>query len=120
VGPVLNASPVMAGLVGAIHVFGAPRKPLAGALVRNRLHPSVRPRTTGDPGAERAVLAKDGVPACAGTNGGRRRTRKPYALAALLLMLLPDPANAAALDGSKLSWPWALPFVGLLLTLAAV
>src|SRR5262245_14687635 len=109
----------MAGLVPAIHVFGAPRKPLDAAFVRNRLHPCIRPHASGDPETERAVLAKDGVPARAGTNGGRRRTRKPYALAALLLMLLPDPANAATLNGSKLAWPWALPFVGMLLTIAA-
>src|SRR5262249_58127998 len=93
--------------------------PVSAALVRTAPPPSFRPRTPGDPGAGRAVLARAGAPACGGTNGGRRRTRNPYALAALLLMLLPDPANAAALDGSKLSWPWALPFVGLLLTIAA-
>jgi Na+/H+ antiporter NhaD/arsenite permease-like protein len=29
------------------------------------------------------------------------------------------PANAGALDGLGLSWPWALPFVGLLLSIAA-
>jgi Na+/H+ antiporter NhaD/arsenite permease-like protein len=29
------------------------------------------------------------------------------------------PANAATLDGATMSWPWALPFAGLLLTIAA-
>src|SRR5262245_34323926 len=33
-------------------------------------------------------------------------------------MLAPDAAQAAALDGSKLNWPWALPFIGILLTIA--
>jgi Na+/H+ antiporter NhaD/arsenite permease-like protein len=32
--------------------------------------------------------------------------------------LLPTAADAAALDGATLSWPWALPFAGVLLTIA--
>ncbi|HKM87573.1 MAG TPA: sodium:proton antiporter [Xanthobacteraceae bacterium] len=32
--------------------------------------------------------------------------------------LSPDAAHAAALDAASLSWPWALPFVGILLTIA--
>jgi Na+/H+ antiporter NhaD/arsenite permease-like protein len=40
------------------------------------------------------------------------------ALLALPLGLAPSTAHAAALDGAKLSWPWALPFVGILLTIA--
>ena len=31
---------------------------------------------------------------------------------------LPAAAHAAALDGATLSWPWALPFAGILLTIA--
>jgi Na+/H+ antiporter NhaD/arsenite permease-like protein len=44
-------------------------------------------------------------------------TRKRLA-AALLPCLVPSPAHAAALDGTQLSWPWALPFIGILLTIA--
>jgi Na+/H+ antiporter NhaD/arsenite permease-like protein len=34
-------------------------------------------------------------------------------------LLAPDPAHAAAaLDGASLHWPWALPFLGILLTIA--
>jgi Na+/H+ antiporter NhaD/arsenite permease-like protein len=33
--------------------------------------------------------------------------------------LLPNAAQAAALDGASLSWPWLLPFAGILLTIAA-
>ncbi|HEX4408908.1 MAG TPA: sodium:proton antiporter [Xanthobacteraceae bacterium] len=33
-------------------------------------------------------------------------------------VLLPGIAQAADLDGASLSWPWALPFVGILLTIA--
>jgi Na+/H+ antiporter NhaD/arsenite permease-like protein len=40
------------------------------------------------------------------------------ALLALPLGLLPATAHAAALDGAQLSWPWALPFIGILLTIA--
>jgi Na+/H+ antiporter NhaD/arsenite permease-like protein len=40
------------------------------------------------------------------------------ALLALLLGLAPSAAHAAALDGTQLSWPWALPFIGILLTIA--
>src|SRR6202166_1486566 len=31
---------------------------------------------------------------------------------------LPDAAQAAGLDGATLAWPWALPFAGILLTIA--
>src|SRR5262245_30503090 len=38
----------------------------------------------------------------------------------ILAVLVPAPAFAAeALDGARLAWPWALPFLGLLLTIAA-
>ena len=33
-------------------------------------------------------------------------------------LLSPDAAHAATLDGATLSWPWALPFVGILFTIA--
>jgi Na+/H+ antiporter NhaD/arsenite permease-like protein len=35
-----------------------------------------------------------------------------------LFFFAPETAHAAALDGTALSWPWALPFAGLLLTIA--
>jgi Na+/H+ antiporter NhaD/arsenite permease-like protein len=35
------------------------------------------------------------------------------------LLLAPQAAQAAALNGAALSWPWALPFAGILLTIAA-
>jgi hypothetical protein len=39
--------------------------------------------------------------------------------AALLAFLAPEPAQAAgALDGTALRWPLALPFIGILLTIA--
>jgi Na+/H+ antiporter NhaD/arsenite permease-like protein len=37
----------------------------------------------------------------------------------IAMMLLPDTALAATLDGASLRWPWALPFAGILLTIAA-
>jgi Na+/H+ antiporter NhaD/arsenite permease-like protein len=37
----------------------------------------------------------------------------------LLAAMVPDSAHAAALDGAALAWPWALPFIGILLTIAA-
>jgi Na+/H+ antiporter NhaD/arsenite permease-like protein len=40
------------------------------------------------------------------------------ALPVLLLGLAPSTAHAAALDGAELRWPWALPFAGILLTIA--
>src|SRR5215207_65042 len=36
-----------------------------------------------------------------------------------VLAFAPDIAHAAVLDGAALRWPWALPFVGILLTIAA-
>ena len=36
-----------------------------------------------------------------------------------IAVLAPDTASAAALDGAGLTWPWALPFAGILLTIAA-
>ncbi len=40
------------------------------------------------------------------------------ASAFLVPTICPSTAQAAALDGSSLSWPWAIPFAGLLLTIA--
>jgi Na+/H+ antiporter NhaD/arsenite permease-like protein len=37
---------------------------------------------------------------------------------ALLAFMAPATAQAAPLDGAALSWPWALPFVGILTTIA--
>jgi len=37
---------------------------------------------------------------------------------AAAILVLPAPAQAATLDGALLSWPWALPFAGILLTIA--
>src|SRR2546427_930931 len=38
---------------------------------------------------------------------------------ATILLIVPDAAHAAAgLDGATLRWPWALPFVGILITIA--
>jgi Na+/H+ antiporter NhaD/arsenite permease-like protein len=39
-------------------------------------------------------------------------------LAAATLLVVPQQAQAAALDGAAMSWPFALPFAGLLLTIA--
>lgn len=36
-----------------------------------------------------------------------------------LLLLMPQAIAATALDGAKLALPWALPFVGIILTIAA-
>ncbi len=36
----------------------------------------------------------------------------------LLILAAPTDAHAAALDGSALAWPWALPFIGILMTIA--
>jgi Na+/H+ antiporter NhaD/arsenite permease-like protein len=47
---------------------------------------------------------------------------RQYLLGGLLaaaLLIVPDDARAgAALDGTALRWPWALPFIGILLTIA--
>ena len=37
----------------------------------------------------------------------------------VLAIAFASPAQAANLDGATMSWPWALPFVGLLVTIAA-
>src|SRR5215471_4901799 len=38
---------------------------------------------------------------------------------AAILLIVPDVAHAAAgLDGATLRWPWALPFIGILVTIA--
>jgi Na+/H+ antiporter NhaD/arsenite permease-like protein len=44
--------------------------------------------------------------------------RKAVARLAGLAVMLPQAAQAAALDGASFSWPWAIPFVGLLLSIA--
>src|SRR5262245_51721800 len=40
-------------------------------------------------------------------------------LLVLFASITPTAAHAAALDGAALGWPWALPFIGILLTIAA-
>ena len=44
---------------------------------------------------------------------------RPVAAALIVLTFCPDAAFAASLDGAALRWPWALPFAGILLTIAA-
>src|SRR5467141_4016907 len=45
--------------------------------------------------------------------------RLPRAASAAIALTMPQPGHAAAtLDGAALSWPWAMPFVGILLTIA--
>jgi Na+/H+ antiporter NhaD/arsenite permease-like protein len=45
--------------------------------------------------------------------------RAVFTLFSLLTLFAPDAAlAAAALDGASLQWPWALPFLGILLTIA--
>ena len=93
------------------------------------------------------LTAKGGEDACALANGVRRarKTSYPYRVLTLgfdqslrgtYLMPTPSkvgysalatvaalagataPANAAALSGLTLPWPWALPFIGLLASIA--
>ena len=48
-----------------------------------------------------------------------RRTTIAVGLPATFFSFVaPTDAQAAPLDGSALAWPWALPFVGILLTIA--
>ena len=55
--------------------------------------------------------------ACAGMTGVMRQI--VLALTVVLVALVPEAAHAAAaLDGAALRWPWALPFIGILLTIA--
>jgi Na+/H+ antiporter NhaD/arsenite permease-like protein len=47
---------------------------------------------------------------------GMQRVRALLPL--VVALVLPDDARAATLDGAALRWPWALPFIGILLTIA--
>jgi Na+/H+ antiporter NhaD/arsenite permease-like protein len=42
-----------------------------------------------------------------------------YVAIILVTLVSPGPASAATLDGASLAWPWALPFVGILGSIAA-
>src|SRR5215510_311347 len=42
----------------------------------------------------------------------------PFAICGLAGVLVSEPAHAATLDGAQLTWAWALPFLGILLTIA--
>ena len=57
---------------------------------------------------------------CRDHNTARCRRWPHFALAVLAIAILPDAAYAAStpLDGTALRWPWALPFLGILLTIA--
>src|SRR6266550_5438505 len=45
-------------------------------------------------------------------------TRRVLIAALISATLVPNFAEAAPLDGAALRWPWALPFAGILLTIA--
>ena len=45
-----------------------------------------------------------------------QRIRVPFLV--FIATIAPSAAHAAALDGAALRWPWALPFIGILLTIA--
>jgi len=49
---------------------------------------------------------------------GHRRASIAVGVAALAVVMVPGPAAAAGLDGASFRWPWILPFVGLLLSIA--
>ena len=51
-------------------------------------------------------------------SGAVRRPCAASALGVLLLPILPHSAYAATLDGAAMKWPFALPFAGLLLSIA--
>src|SRR3981081_1232971 len=63
-------------------------------------------------------LAISGCSRSNGVNGRRRTVAVCAAALAVGTVLAPHPAAAAGLDGARLGWPWALPFVGLLLSIA--
>jgi Na+/H+ antiporter NhaD/arsenite permease-like protein len=44
--------------------------------------------------------------------------RTIFGLSAAAAVFIPAAADAATLDGASLRWPWALPFAGILLTIA--
>jgi Na+/H+ antiporter NhaD/arsenite permease-like protein len=44
--------------------------------------------------------------------------RVAVALGAPVLIVTAQPAHAATLDGAAMTWPWALPFLGILLSIA--
>jgi Na+/H+ antiporter NhaD/arsenite permease-like protein len=44
--------------------------------------------------------------------------RKIGLVCAVVLTLVPQAAHAAELDGAAMGWPWALPFAGILLSIA--
>jgi len=48
-----------------------------------------------------------------------RRAGIVCAIAVVIGVMASGPAVAAGLDGARMGWPWALPFVGLLLSIAS-
>jgi Na+/H+ antiporter NhaD/arsenite permease-like protein len=49
---------------------------------------------------------------------GNDRMIRRIAILAATIALLPSAAYAADLDGAQMGWPWALPFAGILLSIA--
>ena len=104
---------------GADAVAGARRADLRGAGGRGDRHHHHRQERDGGRAAPGGRAAR----AAAGRRPRRRQlgrgALKRTGLLAALIVLLTQPAQAApALDGAAMGWPWALPFVGLLLSIA--
>src|SRR5436305_12640483 len=55
---------------------------------------------------------------CSCRDRARGMKAPALALAMALFVILPQAAEAATLDGRVLTWPFALPFAGLLLSIA--
>jgi Na+/H+ antiporter NhaD/arsenite permease-like protein len=67
-----------------------------------------------------SIPIKKETPPSGGSAGGKAMKRARRALALALPLLWPHAATAAALDGSRLSPLWALPFAGILLSIAVM
>jgi Putative citrate transport len=68
---------------------------------------------------QRTVSRLNGGPGLRALHWTTRHRYSAFGAATLCALFAAAPAQAAAaLDGAALNWPWALPFIGILLTIA--
>jgi Na+/H+ antiporter NhaD/arsenite permease-like protein len=112
--PVCTLAPQSGERVASAHkrVYARLRRAMGASRVRGKRPLRTRLINTGCASRERPLTPRS-------LRSGHPLPALRSVAATLIGILAPGPAQAAAgLDGAALTWPWALPLIGILLTIA--